>query len=77
MLLELPDCPIMPPKKPGRPKTGTDNGTVKLNVSLIRQARYLASLEGKFLSDFLAEILEPVIAKKMKAVAADIVKKPK
>jgi hypothetical protein len=63
-------------KKSGRPKTGKDNGTVKLNVSLIRQARYIASLDGEFLSDWLNDALKPIIEKRMRAVGVEITKKP-
>lgn len=55
-------------KQMGRPKTGADNVAVKIDAQLIRDAKMIASHDGKPVSEFLNAVLKPIIDRELTRV---------
>jgi hypothetical protein len=66
----------MAKKRMGRPPTGRNDATAKIDADVLRKAKHVATYEGKTLAEFLTDIVGPAVDRKLQAMAAEMVKKP-
>lgn len=69
---------LMPAKKKaGRPKTGTDNASAKVDVEVLSMAKHIALYEKRSLAEYISETLRPIVEKRMQQIAAEMLKPKK
>lgn len=64
-------------KKPGRPRSGRNDATAKLDVVILGRAKYIAQYEGKTLVQYLNEVLAPIVERRMQEIAREMLDHPK
>ena len=67
----------MAKKKMGRPPTGRNDATAKLDADVLRQAKHVAAYRGMTLAEFLTKVVRPAVEKEMQQIAAEMIGKPK
>jgi hypothetical protein len=64
----------MTPKKKGRPKKATGEGTpVRIDSDIASKARYLAALNGVPISEYLSQFLRAPIDREFRKAGANII----
>jgi predicted HicB family RNase H-like nuclease len=58
----------------GRPETGRNDVTVRVDAEVIRSAKIVASYESKSLAEYLSDVLRPIVDRDHKKHAARAVK---
>jgi len=51
-------------KKAGRPSSGKREVTARIDVEVMRKVKYLASIEGITIGEYLTQVLDPVVSKR-------------
>jgi hypothetical protein len=62
-------------KKIGRPVSGRNDATAKIDATVLSRAKYIASYEGKTLAEWLSETLEPIVTRRMGQINVEISKR--
>lgn len=63
-------------KKKGRPPTGRHDATAKIDAEVLRKAKHIAVTDGKTLAEYLTEVLEPIVERRLRQMAGEMVEKP-
>lgn len=60
-------------KTKGRPKKpGGEGGVVRIDPDLITKAKYLAAKKGVPMSDFLSQLIRPVVEREMRKAGREL-----
>lgn len=60
-------------KSKGRPKKATGEGTaVRLDSDVVSKAKYLASLKGMAMSEYLSNHLRPIVEREFRAAGRSL-----
>lgn len=75
--MQQPSSSMVPvAKKRGRPGRDNKTGSVRIDLGIIDQARVIAAFRRVELSEYLSDLLRPIVQKQFDQTAKDMLTKP-
>lgn len=61
-------------KKRGRPESGRNDISVRMDADVVKNAKIVASYEGKTLAEYLSDSMAPIVARDMRKHATRVLR---